>query len=203
VGEAYNPTTNTGSTKAPLPTADDSVNAVVEGGLIYVVGGYTGTRTAIVQRYNPGNNTWTTEVSMAIGKSSSVLGLLGSTVVSTGGLDNTSDPTGDTEGYNAGTNKWSTLKADATPRNAGCGAAVAGKLYVTGGSTSSLAGSATTATESYSLTTNSWTTLLPAPLAVIGGLPAVSGNQLYCFGGTDNGSLFQGNIYNNVQIYQP
>lgn len=68
---------------------------------------------------------------------------------------------------------------------------------------SSLAGSATNITESYNLTANSWTTLLPAPLAVIGALPAVSGNQLYCFGGTDNGSLFQGNIYNNVQIYQP
>jgi hypothetical protein len=56
---------------------------------------------------------------------------------------------------------------------------------------------------SYDVGWNTGSDLLDEPLAVIGGLSAVSGNQLYCFGGTDNGSLFQGNIYNNVQIYQP
>jgi hypothetical protein len=38
---------------------------------------------------------------------------------------------------------------------------------------------------------------------VIGGLWTVSGDQLHCFGGTDPGSLFQGNSYNHLQIYQP
>ena len=204
VVEAYNPATNTWSTKSPMPTTDDSMNAVVEGGLIYVVGGYTsGARSAIVQRYDPATDTWTSETSLLMAKSSSVLGLLGTTIVSTGGLENTNSPSGDTEGYNKVTNEWSALTADATPRNGGCGATVAGQLYVTGGSTAAVVGSATTATESYNLSKNAWTTLLPAPLAVIGGLPAVSGGQLYCFGGTDNGSLFAGHIYNNVQIYQP
>jgi hypothetical protein len=31
----------------------------------------------------------------------------------------------------------------------------------------------------------------------------LANDQLYCFGGTDNGVLFQGNIYNKAQIYQP
>jgi N-acetylneuraminic acid mutarotase len=204
VVEAYNPTTNTWSTKAPMPITDDSVNAVVQNGLIYVIGGYTaGARSAIVQRYNPATNSWASEAPLLLAKSDSVLGVLGTTIVSAGGLPNTNTPSGDNEGYNSGTNTWSTLTADATPRNGACGASVAGQLYLTGGSTSGLLGSATTATESYNLTKNAWTTLLPVPLAVIGGLPAVSGNQLYCFGGTDNGALFQGNIYNNVQIYQP
>jgi hypothetical protein len=34
-------------------------------------------------------------------------------------------------------------------------------------------------------------------------MPAVANSQLFCFGGTDDGRLFTGNVYNNVQIYQP
>jgi N-acetylneuraminic acid mutarotase len=204
VVEAYNPTTNTWSTKSPMPTPDDSMNAVVESGLIYVVGGYaSGARSAIVQRYDPATDTWTSEASLLVAKSSSVLGLVGTTIISSGGLENTNSPSGDTEGYDAATNTWGALTADPTPRNGGCGAPVAGQLYVTGGSDAGILGNATTVTESYNLAKNAWATLLPAPLAVIGALPAVSGNQLYCFGGTDNGSLFTGKIYNNVQIYQP
>jgi len=47
------------------------------------------------------------------------------------------------------------------------------------------------------------TTLSPAFLPVNLAMPAVVNGQLFCFGGTDNGVLFLGNIYNNVQIYQP
>jgi hypothetical protein len=74
---------------------------------------------------------------------------------------------------------------------------------VTGGSAAGQSGNATTVTESYNLSKNKWTTLAPAHLAVIIAMPAVINDQLYCFGGTDNGILFQGNICNKVQIYQP
>ena len=82
-----------------MPITDDSVNAVVEGGLIYVIGGYTaGARSAIVQRYDPATDTWASEAPLLLAKSSSVLGLLGSTIVSAGGLPNTNPPSGDNEG---------------------------------------------------------------------------------------------------------
>ena len=138
-----------------------------------------------------------------VAKSDSVLGLLGTTIVSAGGLENTGNPSGDNEGYNSTTNTWRTLAPDPTPRNAGCGAPISGLLYVTGGSTAGMSGNATAVTESYNLSTNSWTTLSPAPLATIIAMPAVVNGQLLCFGGTDNGVLFQGHIFNNVQIYQP
>jgi uncharacterized repeat protein (TIGR03803 family) len=202
--EAYNPATNTWSTKSPMPTATDSMNAVVENNLIYVVGGYSnGARSALVQRYDPATDTWTAETSLMVAKSDAVLGLLGSSIVAAGGLENTGNPSGDNEAYAAGSNTWKELKADPTPRNAGCGAAVSGQLYVTGGSTAGMSGNATAVTESYNLSANSWTTLSPAPQAVNIALPAVVNGQLFCFGGTSSGVLFQGNIYNNVQIYQP
>ncbi len=199
--QAYNPTTNTWSTKAPMPTATDSVNAVVLNNLIYVVGGYDGARSSLAQVYNPATDTWSTASNLLVPKSSSVLGVLGTTLVSSGGLENNGSPTGDTEGFSG--SAWSALTADATPRNAACGAAISGQLYVTGGSTSNIAGSATATTESYNLTKNAWTSQLAAPLAVISASPAVVGGKLYCIGGTNNGSLFTGSVYNNVQIYQP
>jgi len=205
VVEAYDPMTNTWTTKAPMPTPDDSMTAVVENGFIYVVGGFTsGARSAIVQRYNPATNIWTTEAPLLLAKSGSTLGLLGTTIISTGGLPNTGNPTGDTEGYHAASNSWSTLKADPTVRQAACGASIAGQLYVAGGSGSGMFSDPLTLNESYSLTTNAWTTQAPMPKAVIGAMPAVANNNLlYCIGGTDDGRLGFGNFFNNVQIYQP
>ena len=58
VVEAYDPVANTWSTKAPMPTARDSVNAVAVKGIIYLVGGYNGnSRTATVEAYDPATNT--------------------------------------------------------------------------------------------------------------------------------------------------
>src|SRR2546427_9517955 len=124
----------------------------VENGFIYVVEGFTnGARSAIVQRYNPATDTWTSAGPLLVAKSDSVLGLLGTTIISAGGLENSGSPSGDNEGYHAATNTWSALTADPIPRNAGCGATVAGQLYVTGGSTAGQFGNATAVTESYNL----------------------------------------------------
>lgn len=201
--QAYDPSTNTWKTKAPMPTANDSANAVVLNNLIYVVGGYDGSRSPLVQVYNPATDTWSTASNLLVAKSGSTVGVLGTKIVSSGGLENNGNPTGDTEGYNSGTDSWSVLTADTTPRNGACGTAVLGQLYVTGGSTASVGGSATAVTEVFNLTKNAWTTLLPVPLAVINASPAVANGQMYCFGGTNDGRLFNGSVYNNVQIYQP
>jgi uncharacterized repeat protein (TIGR03803 family) len=201
--QAYDPSTNTWSTKASMPTANDSANAVVLNNLIYVVGGYDGSRSGLVQVYDPATDTWSTASNLLVAKSGSTLGVLGTTIVSSGGLENNGNPTGDTEGYSSGTNTWSALTSDATPRNGGCGAAVLGQLYLTGGSTSNVAGAPTASTESFNLTKDAWTTLMPAPQAVINASPALANSRLYCFGGANDGRLFVGTVYNDVQIYQP
>ncbi len=41
------------------------------------------------------------------------------------------------------------------------------------------------------------------PLAVIGPGSAAVNSLLYCIGGSNNGGLFLGTVYNNVQIYRP
>lgn len=203
VVEAYNPASNAWTTKAPLPTATDSINAVVEKGIIYVVGGYVpgAGRVTTVFSYNPATDTWATEAPLAVGKSEAALGLLGTTIVAAGGYTN-SGVTADNEGYSASTNTWKTLVADPTARQAGCVAAISGLLYFAGGAGGGT-GPPLSVNESFSATANKWTTLTSMPLAVIGPGSAEVNNLLYCFGGSNNGGLFQGTVYHNVQIYQP
>jgi len=200
VVEAYNPATNKWSTKAPLPTATDSVTAVAASGFIYVIGGYVPGpgRVSTVYRYNPALDTWSTEAPLLVAKSDVNVGLLGSTIVATGGLSN-SGFTGDSEGFSASKNLWTTLVADPTARSGSCTSAITGQLYVGGGSN----GSALGVLESFNATTKKWTTLAPMPQAVVVPGNATVGNLLYCFGGSSTGGIFTGTVYNNVQIYRP
>jgi uncharacterized repeat protein (TIGR03803 family) len=201
VVEAYNPTTNTWSTKTAMPTARDSVTAAVESGKIYVIGGYANgsDRLTTVESYNPATNTWATEAPLLVGKSNPAVGLLGTTIVAAGGLDD-SGVTGDNEGYSASKNTWTTLVADPTPRLGGCAAAITGLLYSAAGWNGT---SPVSVNESFSATTKKWTTLASMPQALVGPGSAVAGNLLYCFGGSSNGVVFGGTVYNNVQIYRP
>ncbi len=198
--QVYNPTTNTWTSKTAMPTARGSAAAVVDGGMIYVIGGNGATlRLNTVEKYNPATDTWSTEAPLLTGKSEPSAALLGTTIVAAGGYT-TSGDTGDNEGYNVSTNKWNALTFDPTPRNAGCFASLLGQLYVAGGGNN---GSPQTLTESFSASTNKWTTQASMPQAVISPGSAVSGGVLYCFGGSSTGVVGSGTVYNNVQIYQP
>jgi len=201
VVEAYDPTTNTWSTKSPMPTPRDSIGAAVKNGIIYVIGGYNNTsnRLATVESYNPATDSWTEESPLAVAKSLPAVGLLGSTIVAAGGFTDSGAVTGDNEGYNSTKNSWKNLTADPTPREAGCAASISGLLYFAGGTEFP----PLSVNESFSAADNKWTTLASMPLAVVAPGSATVNNKLYCFGGSDNGSVFQGTVYDNVQIYHP
>jgi uncharacterized repeat protein (TIGR03803 family) len=98
-------------------------------------------------------------------------------------------------------NSWSSGAAMPTAREGAATGVINGKVYVVGGATASaIVGS----NEIYNpITKDAWTTLMPAKQAVINASPAVANSWLYCFGGANDGRLFVGSIYNNVQIYQP
>ena len=85
------------------------------------------------------------------------------------------------------------------PRQATCAASVSGRLYSAGGTN----GGPLKVAESFNVSTNKWATLLPLPHAVVGTGSADVNGLLYCFGGSNNGGVFQGTVYNYLQIYQP
>jgi uncharacterized repeat protein (TIGR03803 family) len=200
VVEAYDPGTNKWSTKSPMPTARDSSSAAVEGGIIYVIGGYNNTdgRLTTVESYDPATDKWAEESPLLVGKSEPAVGLLGSTIVAAGGLS-ADGVTGDNEGYSASKNSWSALTDDPTPRQAGCAASISGHLYFAGGTN----GNPLNVVESFSATSDKWTKLLPLPKAIVGPGSAEVNGLLYCVGGSNNGAVFQGTVYNYLQIYQP
>lgn len=200
--EAYNPTSNTWAEKSPLPVAIDSVYATESKNIIYVVGGYVSGsgRVATLYSYNPTTDTWAQLASMNVGRSNPATGYLGGIIVA-GGLTNTG-VTNDNEVYNTTSNKWKTLAAMPTALSASCFGAITGKLYVASGSDNS--GPNPTVQAYTGGTTKSWTTDLAAiPQATVAPASAVVKNQLYCIGGANTGALFAGDVYANVQIYQP
>jgi uncharacterized repeat protein (TIGR03803 family) len=196
VAEAYDPATNTWSTLAPVPYVSETASAVADKDVIYVIGGqdYSGYLTT-VESYNTTTNTWTAEAPLPDAQGWAAVGLLGPTVVAADG-SNGSVNLGINQGYNLTKNSWSELTPDPTPRNPGCYGAINGKLYVAGGTTSTMI----TLNEDYSPGTKKWITLAPilqAPGYAAGS--AVDGGNLYCFGG----GVFLTNVYDYVQIYQP
>ena len=69
--EAYDPATNTWTTKASMPTGRSSLAAAVLDNKVYVVGGGTTGTSAVLSTseiYNPASNTWTTGPSMPTGR---------------------------------------------------------------------------------------------------------------------------------------
>jgi uncharacterized protein (TIGR03437 family) len=208
VVEAYDPASNTWSTKAPMPIVNDNIYAAIENNIIYVIGGFSQSsqqRLTTVLSYNPATNAWSTLTPLKVGKSESAVGLLGSTIVSAGGLLNSDATTTDTEGYNAATNSWTTLAPMPTSRQASCFGVTAGLFYVAGGaSAGGIAAGPLSVTEAYNPATNSWTSGLPSmPNAIVSPGSAIVGGRLYCFGGSNNGVAGQGAVHNYVQIYQP
>jgi uncharacterized protein (TIGR03437 family) len=208
VVEAYDPATNTWSTKSPMPIANDNIYATVENNIIYVIGGFSQSsqqRITTVLSYNPATDVWSVLAPLNVGKSESAVGLLGSTIISAGGLTNSSATTTDTEGYNAATNSWTTLASMPTARQAACFGVTSGLLYVAGGSSAGGAASVPlTVMEAYDATTNSWSSGLPSiPNAVVSPGSVSVGDRLYCFGGSSNGVAGQGTVNDYVQIYQP
>src|SRR5439155_526290 len=63
--EAYDPASNTWTTKASMPTARGGLGVAVVNGVLYAVGGEDGASLlATVEAYDPTSNTWTTKASM-------------------------------------------------------------------------------------------------------------------------------------------
>ena len=65
--EAYDPSTNTWSTKAPMPTARNHLSSAVVDGKLYAIGGRTSGPSGNLnanEAYDPSTNTWSTKAPM-------------------------------------------------------------------------------------------------------------------------------------------
>jgi len=132
--EAYDPSTNTWSTKASMPTAREGLGVGVINGILYAVGGNgTSTHLTTVEAYDRSTNTWSTKASMPAGRDGLSVGIINGILYAVGGNGASAD-LNTVEAYDPSSNTWSTKASMPTGRE-GIGVGVInGILYAVGGS---------------------------------------------------------------------
>jgi N-acetylneuraminic acid mutarotase len=198
-----NPKHNSWSEKAPLPISDSPV-AVVDGGLIYALGGYSSGsgRLANVYLYNPKANSWTSRQSMKVGRSNPAVGTIGKAIVVADGITNNGVTT-ETEVYTPQTGRWKVVKANSTARTAGCSSVVNGKLYFAGGELGGGSAPDTNVLEVYDLKTNAWASKASTSQATVAPAFAAVRGLVYCIGGASSGNPNGATFYKDTQVYRP
>jgi N-acetylneuraminic acid mutarotase len=189
--QVYNPSTNAWTTTAaPMPTPRNHAGVVAIQGKIYVIGGYQFPATTtlnVVEVYDTAANSWGTLASMPTAREGLLAAVVGGKIYAIGGLTigrNGGSATGVVEGYNPGTNTWTSGFAPMpTPRGiintmggALCGDTV---LAIGGQSGSGVLG----VNEAYQPSTNTWVTHPPMPTKRAEAGSAIVGNKIYVTGG--------------------
>ena len=198
--QAYDTTTNSWSSRAPIPTARAYAAAAVgtDGAgrtLLYVIGGYTqdwsaGTTTWIGanEAYDPNTDSWTTEAPMPTPRWGAAVGKASNGLIYVAGGGTAAGDSAVVEAYNPATNTWTCSTNDTAP---GCsstalaplpqpvvkaaGASDGASVYVEGGET--ISGTALVYLDTnyiYNTNTNSWTTGRPLPVTISFGAGAVA-----------------------------
>jgi N-acetylneuraminic acid mutarotase len=183
--EAYNPTTNTWTAKAPMLTGRSEFGVGVANGILYAVGGIGGPSGPIremVEAYDPATNMWTAKGPMpaprwgafAVGVVNGILYVVGG-----GNFDST------LQAYDPATNEWTSRAPMPTGRNYLAAGVINGILYAVGGSCCSPGhgGSILSTVEAYNPTTNSWTAKAPMLTPRMKFAVGVVNGTLYAVGG--------------------
>jgi hypothetical protein len=114
--EEYDPTTNTWTTKAAIPTGRNQLTAVTVQNMIYAIGGFADTYPGIPlaknEVYDPYTNTWATKAEMPTARISICANNVNDQIYVIGGFElvgpTNVEPSNKTEAYNPTTNTWVT-----------------------------------------------------------------------------------------------
>ena len=184
--DSYDPTTNSWTTKTSMPTARTQPGVGVVNGIIYVIGGMTGSGTFLttVEAYDPASDSWTTKASLPATRAAMgvavVNGILYS-IAGTSGSGNVSD----VYAYDPQTNSWTTKASIPTARYEPAVGVINGIIYVAG--SDSGGGTYLSTVESYEPATNSWTTRASMGTPRGGAAHGVIDGIFYVAGGTSTG----------------
>ena len=131
--EAYDPATDTWTSKAPMPTARQYAAAGVANGILYVFGGdWTAGILATVEAYDPATDTWTPKAPMPTPRTGLAVAVVNGILYAVGGAGATSSL--DTvEAYDPASGTWATAPSMPTPRFLFGAGSVGGVLYAVGG----------------------------------------------------------------------
>jgi N-acetylneuraminic acid mutarotase len=208
--EAYDPLTNTWTSRQPIPDAQSGFAVGVVNGILYAVGavrpgGSGPVVTGAVEAYDPVSNTWTAKTPMPTPRVGVMVGVVNGLLYAVGGqLSPSSAPLTVVEAYDPITDTW-TSKASLPTARSGFGVGVVnGILYTVGGATGNGTEPTTSilnTVEAYDPATNTWTTKPPmctgrgrsVGVGVLNGV-------LYALGGQ---ARFPGDFTGVNEAYQP
>ncbi len=200
--EAYNPETNTWSSKAGMKVAMQGMAAAVVDGIIYVVGGKTtyssstSGRANTLYSYDPSSDTWTQLASMTTARDHVRAISLNGMIYAIGGWNDSLTDLNTVERYNPKTNTWTTMTPLKTARRAQGIISYNGKIFVLGGSNTTST-NAISSIEEYDPDTNAWSDAGLLKTAVCGCGACVIKNSVFVYGGADTISV----LYKNVEQY--
>lgn len=200
--EAYDPATNTWTTKASMPTARTFLAVAVVNGILYAIGGsggYGQPITDVVEAYNPSTNRWSTKAPLPLGaQQGGAAAASGGAIYVIGGFDASGSILRDVQRYDPSTNAWSIVAPISVGRSFLGAAELNGRIYAIGGFDSTFSFSAQN--ESYNPGTNTWTT--KAAMAIPRnqlGVAALNG-VVYAAGGASDAGQAGESV---LEVYRP
>jgi N-acetylneuraminic acid mutarotase len=198
--EAYNPTSNTWTSKAALPSARyDGNGAAATNGLLYLPGGHNsaGTLTKTLYVYNRSTNVWSTKAALPISSGCGASVVISGQLYVLTGCDGTSGYKGRLHRYSPASNTWTARATAPAAHGHPAVGVINGKLYVAGGRNAT--GAATATVHVYDPATNTWSTTRPLPSARYGAAGQVINGKLYVVGGTNA----SGGILAETLVFDP
>ena len=200
--QAYDPSTDTWSARASVPTTRDFMGVGVVNDVLYVVGGVEYTppphrMSGTLNAYDPATDSWSVRASMPTRRSFVGVGTVDGILYVVGGLDDVGTPLTTVEAYDPLTDSWSSRAPVPVASMDGPEIGVVdGILYaVSSGFTD---GVPSTTIEAYDPVRNSWHTMAPAPVTRWWPGVGVVNGAMYLVGGYDNRVT-----YTTVQAFSP
>jgi N-acetylneuraminic acid mutarotase len=178
----YSATTNAWATIASMPTPRGDFGAAEVNGIIYCLGGYTGSWSNKNEAYNIATGSWSTKANLPTAISGCYAVSLNNKIYVIGGTP------GNTNTffyeYNPQTNSYTARANPSMPRMHTNLIAFNNRIYLIGGYLYNGNYQNTNLFEEYNPSTNTWTMRPALPVNMFNGAATIYDNKLYFFGGT-------------------
>jgi N-acetylneuraminic acid mutarotase len=196
--EAYDPSTDRWTTKAPMPVGLHHVGIGVTGGRLYVIGGYRQSGLSVwnpvatVYAYDPATDTWAGRAPMPTARGALSVTEHEGKLYAIGGYEGKANSAA-VEVYDPESNSWVSRAPLPTPRDHLATAAVSGKVYAIGGRLKGDYRQNLSVTEVYDPVSDRWTRAADLPTARSGITAAQVSDRVYVFGGEGENGTFREN----------
>ena len=209
--EMYDPSTDTWTQKADMPTARSYLSTSVMDGKIYAIGGASifneQHRLETVEIYDPSTNTWAKARDMNHARSCAALSVVNGEIYAMGGWgvsqiqDQPETILSSVEVFNLRRNRWQERTGMVAPKTSHTASVIDGKIYVMGGYFQEGKEYKTLSTiEIYDPATDRWTQEPDMLIGKSGHTTAVIDGQIYIFGGDSNNFH---DLLTSVEVYDP